>query len=98
MRPACSRALDSEDAQPYFLWDQPITVGALKERLRIGDAAERAEWASRILREARFDDVWRFLSLNDVLQLWPSLASRLGRRRAFWTWMLDRWRADGLIP
>jgi len=73
-------------------------VGVLKEHLRAGDASEKVEWASRILREARLDDVWRFLSVDDVLQLWPQMAPRLGRRRAFWTWMLDRWRADGLIP
>ena len=98
MRPTCSRALDSEDAQPYFVWDRPLTVAELRERLRGSDPDEKVVWMARILRDARFDDVWRFVTLGDVLAQWPMLAPRLGRRRAFWTWMLDRWRADGLIP
>ena len=52
-------------------------------------------WAARVLREARFDDVWRFISVEEIVRMWPLLAPRLGRRRAFWTWMLDRWRAGG---
>jgi hypothetical protein len=97
VQPACSRALDSDDAQPYFVWDEPITVAGLRARLAGGDAEERVLWAARVLRDARFDDVWRFLQVEDIVRLWPSLAPKLGRRRAFWTWMLDRWRADGLI-
>jgi hypothetical protein len=95
--PSCSRALESDDAQPYFIWDQPITVRGLRARLGAEDPDERLQWTARVLRDARFDDVWRFLSVEDVVRLWPSVAPRLGRRRAFWTWILDRWRADGLI-
>jgi hypothetical protein len=97
MQPACSRELDRPESQPYFVWDEPIRVAELRARLRQGDGEERLRWAARILRDARFDDVWRFLTVEDVVRLWPALAPRLGRRRAFWTWMLDRWRAHGLI-
>ena len=94
----CSRALDSDDAQPYFVWDQPLTVADLRDRLSHADPDEKLTWMARILRDARFDDVWRFVTLDDILSRWPLLAARLGRRRPFWTWILDRWRADGLIP
>ena len=97
MQPACSRELDAPDTQPYFVWDQPITVAELRARLSQGDSEERVRWAARILRDARFDDVWRFLEVDEVVRLWPALAPRLGRRLSFWTWILDRWRADGLI-
>ena len=75
-----------------------MTVGGLKAVLAHGDLEDRTLWAARVLRDARFEDVWRFLDVRDVVRLWPSLAPKLGRRRAFWTWILDRWRKDGLIP
>ncbi len=97
MTPACSRDLDREDAQPYFVWDQPMSVAGLNAKLAGDDAEERLYWTARVLRDARFDDVWRFLTVSDVVERWPALAPRLGRRRSFWTWILDRWRADGLL-
>ncbi len=95
---SCSRDLDSDDAQPYFVWDQPVTVAELRKRLAEGDETERLQWIARVLRDARFDDVWRFLTVADLIRVWPGVARLLGRRRAFWTWMLNRWRADGLVP
>jgi hypothetical protein len=95
--PACSRELERADAQPYFAWDEPMTVAGLRERLASGREDEQLAWTARILRDARFDDVWRFLTVARVSAAWPRLAPRLWRRRAFWTWILDRWRADGLI-
>jgi len=32
-----STQLDREDAVPYFLWDQPMTVAELRRRLRRDD-------------------------------------------------------------
>jgi hypothetical protein len=97
MRPSCSLELDDDRAQPYFVWDEPITVAQLRSRLTSVDSDERMLWTARILRDARFDDVWRFVTVTDVVDRWTAVAPRLGRRRAFWTWILDRWRADGLI-
>lgn len=97
MVPACSLELAHANAQPYFVWDEPITVAELRACLVSGDPTERLRWTARVLRDARFDDVWRFLTVNQIVENWPALAPRLGRRRAFWSWMLDRWRADGLI-
>lgn len=98
MRPACSRDLERDDARPYFVWEEMITVAALRRALRNGPADERVRWAARVLRDARFDDVWRFLTPEEVARRFPELAPRLGRRRDFWAWILDRWRADGLVP
>jgi hypothetical protein len=50
--------LSSDDAIPYFLWDQPITVAELRRRLS-GPPEERYRYLGAILREAREPDVWR---------------------------------------
>jgi len=84
---------------PYFLWWDEVRISEqeLRERLRSPDPVERGTWAGRILREATLRDVWRFLSVEDVLRDWPHIERNLGRRRGFWKYLLDGWRADGLV-
>lgn len=86
-----------EQGQPYFIWDVPITVAELRQRLRHPDAGVRALWKARVMREARYQDVWRFLSLEDLLVDFERIQKHLGRTRRFWRFLIDGWRADGLI-
>jgi hypothetical protein len=99
-----STDLDDPEARPYFLWDRVsaedpgITVRQLRQHLAAVDPEERALWIARVMREARYQDVWRFVALADVLALWSRIEKHLGRTRAFWQWLLQGWRDDGLIP
>lgn len=95
---ALSTDLDDLDAQPYFVWDHEITYRELRQKLQSDDLDERALWMARILREARYQDVWKLLRLTDVLALWQRIERHLGRSRAFWIWLIEGWRSDGLIP
>jgi len=88
--------LDDPQAVPYFLWDAPSTVGELRERLRRAPGPERAQLLGRILREARDTDVWRFTTPREVVELWAEVSRHLGTRRAFWEFLLGRWRRLGL--
>lgn len=90
--PALSTRLDDPDAVPYFLWDDPMTVSELEERLRTASEPEQLRLLALILREARDPDVWRFVTPEEVVRLWPRLAGRLGLRRGFWEFLLDRWK------
>jgi hypothetical protein len=83
--------------RPYFLWDVPVTEDELRARLHEPDADTRAQWQACILREARFDDVWRYLTLAEVVRDRDHIRRHLGRRRAFWDYLLQGWRADGLL-
>ncbi len=84
--------LDDPEAVPYFLWDEPVTVAELRSRLAHADRPERLRLLGRILREARDPDVWRFTTPAEVAASWPELQRYLGRRRAFWEFLLGRWR------
>ena len=88
--------LDDLEAIPYFLWDEPMTLSELRARLRSADRAERFRLLGRILREARDTDVWRFTTPAEVIASWPELRRYLGRRRAFWQFLLERWQDLGL--
>lgn len=89
--------LDDPTAVPYFMWDAPLTVAELRHRLAVAPASERLWWLARILREARDSDVWRFTSPEEVVAEWSHLSVHLGRRRAFWQFVLDRWKGLGLL-
>ena len=95
---ASSATLDDAHAQPYFIWDIPITVAQLRRRLLHPDPRERALWIGRIMREARYPDVWRFVTLGEVLDQYDLIQRHLGhRRRRFWDFLIQGWRDDGLL-
>jgi hypothetical protein len=91
-RAPLSSKLDDPQAVPYFLWDAPMTVAELRSRLATGGEAERMRLLGKILREARDTDVWHFTTPAEVAAAWPTLQRLLGRRRAFWRFLLGRWR------
>jgi hypothetical protein len=93
-----STDLDDPGCVPYFLWDEPMTVEELQRRLKAGSAAERARLLAKILREARDTEVWRFTTPEEVARRWTELAPRLGRRRAFWEFLLHEWQRHRLLP
>jgi hypothetical protein len=88
--------LDDPEAIPYFLWDEPMALSELRARLDTADRAERLRLLGRILREARDTDVWRFTTPAEVIASWSELQRYLGRRRAFWEFLLQRWQDLGL--
>lgn len=92
-----STDLADPTAIPYFLWDEPMSVAQLKERLRTASHPERVRLLGKILREARDTDVWEFTSLDEILKLWPELRLHLGRRRSFWEFLFKRWQIEGSL-
>lgn len=96
--PNISLDVTVDDARPYFLWDTTLTTVALRSHLSSQDASVRLYWTARVMRDARYADVWAFLKLKDILADWEALRPRLGRERERWEFLIDGWRADGLIP
>ena len=92
-----STDLNDLKAIPYFLWDEPMTVAEFKRRLTAASPAEQNRLLAKLLREARDTDVWKFVSPAEVWQRWQTVAAQVGRRRAFWEFLIDRWHSEGLI-
>ena len=89
--------LTRDDGRPYFLWDEPLTIGELRARLAGPQEAERLRLLAKMLREARDSDVWLFVTPAEVADALPRIQRALGRRAAFWEWLIDGWRRDGLL-
>lgn len=83
--------------RPWFLWDVPVSEAELRARLLTEDLDARAQWQARIMREATYGEVWRYLRLEDIISNWTYIRRHLGRRRRFWDFLLDGWRKDGLL-
>jgi hypothetical protein len=97
MRRALTIDLDREDLRPYFLWDEDLSIAELRVRLGAGPESERLRLMAKILREARDDEVWKFVTPRQVTERWELLAPHLGRRRAFWEFLLDAWKQLDLV-
>ncbi len=97
MSVALSTNLRDPNAVPYFLWDEPMTIASLHERLRMASSPEADRLLGKILREARDSEVWLFTTPAEVAARWDELVPHLGRRRAFWEFLLGRWREEGLL-
>ena len=92
-----SSNLSESSSIPYFLWDEPMTVAELKEKLQTASIEEQTRLLGKILREARDTDVWKFTTPQYVWQNWNSLEKHLGRRRKFWNFLFESWKKEGLL-
>ena len=89
--------LSRPDAIPYFLWDEPMTVSEFRRKLATASQPERDRLMGKLLREARDRDIWLFTTPEEVAARLPALSRHLGRRRAFWEFLLAGWRRLGLL-
>jgi hypothetical protein len=93
LNPTPPERLVDRHGRPYFLWDDEMTLDTFKARLRDPDLDVRAYFFGKLMRQAKPDDVFTLVTLQDIRQLWPRLERYLGRTREFWTWLLERWSA-----
>ncbi len=71
----------------YFFPDEAIGADAVREILS-GDDEERRLWVvSHLLRYAQWDDIWEFVSRDEVRELFPHL-DLPDTLRAAWARML----------
>jgi hypothetical protein len=85
--------LTDREGRPYFLWDVDMTLDSFRGRLRSGTREERAYLVGKLMRQAKPDDVFEFVTRAEIRELWPDLERYLGRSRAFWTWLFEAWEA-----
>jgi hypothetical protein len=80
------------------MWDYQYTVGEIKKMLAEGDENQRLWLIAKIMRDARYSDVWKFISLQDFLNYRERLMrGRLGLQKDFWQFMYSRWIKLGIV-
>lgn len=96
MRPI-STDLDAGHLRPYFLWDEDVSTDEFRARLLGPNEHDRLRLLAKLLREARDTDVWKFVTPDEVARALPAIRRRLGRRAAFWEFLIEGWRDDGIL-
>ena len=86
-----AEVLTDAHGRPYFLWDCDLTLMEFEERLRDPEPAVQAYFLAKLMRQAKPDDVFRFVTLAKIQTVWPSLVRYLGGARPFWSWLLETW-------
>ncbi len=77
--------------RPYFFWDYEITEDEIRRILRSGNPVEKAWVITRILEYAKWDDIWRYLTIADIRENFEHLRFRRPQDHELWAYALDRW-------
>lgn len=82
---------------PSFCWDRPWTVADIQRRLATAAPNEWTRLAAWIMREARFPEVWEFLSPKTVFARFADIQPHLKPTTEFWDYILRTWHELGRI-
>ena len=72
------------------MWDYDLTEKDVVKILRPKNAEEKSWIITRILESARYEDIWRFLSLQEIKAIYPSLKLKKPIKDA-WDYALSIW-------
>lgn len=97
LAPTPKHLLLDQQGRPDFLWDQDTTLEEFKKRLVDPDPDVRAYAIGKLMRQAKPDDVFEFVTPREIRALWSKLNMYLGNTREFWTWLFDTWERQGHV-
>jgi hypothetical protein len=83
--------------RPYFLWDDDMSMEAFRASLRDPDPEVRAYFIGKLMRQAKPDDVFSFVTVREIETQWDLIERYLGKTRELWRWLLDRWAAPSHV-
>lgn len=76
--------------RPYFLWDYNLTEDDVRRILHGKNEVEKIWMISRILESAKYEDIWRYLTLKEVKRIYPKLKLKKTIKDA-WDYALNIW-------
>lgn len=83
-------AAPTADERPSFLWEYDLNPGELHEILA-GPRAQRLWLVAKILEQARWPEIWQYLTRRQISADLPYLRLSPSTRR-HWEYALRRWR------
>ncbi len=93
LNPTPADRLCDAKGRPYFLWDVEIDLARFRALIVDVDVSVRAHMIAKLMRQAKPDDVFEFVTVADIVRDWPVIRPQLGKREEFWSWLLHRWGA-----
>ncbi len=75
---------------PYFLWDYELNDNQIRAILNGKNEIEKQWLVARILTHAKYEDVWKYLTLEEIIAVFPRLRlpekTKQAWHRAFAVW------------
>ena len=87
--------------RPYFIWNTDLTEKEVQAILagQRGEL-EQVQMIAQIMQNARFEDIWKYLKLADIVNHW-SLVKRMlwpMESKELWAWALRTWGYNVQYP
>jgi hypothetical protein len=93
LNPTPAEQIVDAENHPYFM--REIALDQFLKGLE--DPQARPILLGQLLQMARPDDVFSFVSPQELSEIWSQVEGLLGRQWAFWDWLLSAWEAQGLV-
>lgn len=77
--------------RPYFIWDYDYDEDDIRAMLSGDDEYQRAWAIGRILCYAKYEDVWKYVTVPMILRDWPRLSFWPKELKATWMSALKVW-------
>jgi hypothetical protein len=77
----------------YFLWDYDLSDAEVRAILHGEDAQQKAWLVARLLESARYEDIWQYISLADLVAIFPQLQLK-PQVRAAWEYAFSVWGVE----
>jgi hypothetical protein len=97
LSPTPPNLLVDPQGRPYFLWDMDLTLDAFRARLTDTDPDVRAYFIGKLMRQAKPDDVFTFVTPRTIRDQWTLIERHLGQTREFWVWLFASWERLGHV-
>lgn len=75
---------------PYFLWDYDLSENQIRKILHGSNQTEKLWLMTRIMTHAKFEDIWKYFALEDIVRVFPKLRLPL-KARQNWQRALHIW-------
>ncbi len=75
---------------PYFLWDYDLSENQIRKILHGNNEVEKLWLITRIITHAKFDDIWQYLTVADIVRVFSKLRLPLKSKRN-WQRALNVW-------
>jgi hypothetical protein len=95
--PTPPHLLVDPQGRPYFLWDMDMSLDVFRERLVDPDPDVRAYFIGKLMRQAKPDDVFTFVTPKAIRDNWSKVERHLGQTREFWVWLFATWKRLGKV-
>lgn len=75
--------MSDADKRPYFLWDYDLTDQQVREILRGDNKTQKIWMMSRIVESARYQDVWNYMTYDELKSSFSELRLKPPIRRVW---------------